>query len=310
MNPNSNLEARIGAIRKRILVAPVIDDCEFWQAAEAEADQILLDAQAANANRAANRAWFIKKICTIRLSFIRCFGLLKGKHYYKAWCDLEQIEIGLNSIVRNKFDDIIKFCIPEFVQAVANWQGLFPYRLFASPEFLHKEVRCSICDSIIMPLSMCTHKTGRVYCGRECYHVITKFDILGIAVVTEPVQKYSVLSTDVDGMDYSMVKFVVDRLHSPFDGWTSEWTEAYHPHELFYDRVPEDGCPCGSGRSYRQCCLSKPGVIRPHLEILFDRYPPDSMPNGQLVGYGPVSRSATLSSPSPFDRHLNRQRGE
>src|SRR4051812_6647847 len=73
------------------------------------------------------------------------------------------------------------------------WQSLFPYKVFLSPEMVFR-AECSICGCTIQPRRPCGHIVGEIYKGEPCLRVIKSIDqVLGIALVTNPVQKYSVV---------------------------------------------------------------------------------------------------------------------
>ncbi len=122
-----------------------------------------------------------------------------------------------------------------------------------------------------------------------------------MSLVRDPVQKYSVPFTSgpdgntIDHYDYSIVKFLIDRLASPFDEWSYYWTTAYHPHDMFADRDRDGSCPCESGQTYANCCATKPGVMRPHIQFSFEKTPPNELSNAYLAGYKEKNRPARLT---------------
>ena len=72
-------------------------------------------------------------------------------------------------------------------------QSLFPYKLFTSTEILIKEERCSICGATRNVFKPCGHQKGHVYNGKLCYNTVTRCDIVGLSLVTNPVKKYAVV---------------------------------------------------------------------------------------------------------------------
>jgi hypothetical protein len=76
-----------------------------------------------------------------------------------------------------------------------------------------------------------------------------------------------------DTYNYSMVRYAIERLESPFDCWTCHWTKARHPHSRYSQVAAEDACPCESGRTYRECCQNEDGVLRPQCDIDFAKNP-------------------------------------
>lgn len=275
---------------------------EFWDDMTERAEAARVAAIDGGDVNSANKAWFLRTVAEARGRFVGAFQLINQGECYKAWCDLEKVEIALPWLMRNPFYEPKTFNVEELMAKVAQWQSLFPYKVFFSPGFIHKKKHCSICETVITPWSSCTHERGFVYGGRACTHVVTMSEFLEISLVLDPVQKYSVgfAGVDADGNrvdhhDYSIVGFLADRLASPFDEWTADWTEAYHPHAMFPDATPEGPCPCESGRSYKSCCQLRQGVIRPHIQFGLAKTPPRELPNAAFAGYGGRNGPAKLT---------------
>jgi len=273
----------------------------YWDDILAKAEMTLATAIDAGDEDQANHAWFLRTVAEARGRFVKCFNLILQNECYKAWCEFEKVEIALPWLIRNPFLDTRAFEVEKLIALVRQWQSLFPYKVFFSPGYIHKHKECTICLTAITPWTSCEHERGRVYGGRECLHRATITQILEISLVLDPVQKYSVgfvgkdaNGKSVDHHDYSIVRFLADRLPNPFDGWRIHWTEAYHPHTLFPLATPEGPCPCESGRSYKSCCLPKRGVIRPHAQFGFEKEPPRELPNAAFAGYGEQNGPAAL----------------
>jgi len=267
------------------------DSLQIWNELESVATDLLKRAILDGSDGETNRAWHLKTVASTRTTYLTSFQLMRSGKYYEAWCKLEEAEISLISLKRNRIYQSSEFAVDTLAKMVKNWQSLYPYAVFMSPEFAIKREECSICGLVVDPWSDCKHEPGIVYRGKECYRIVKTAELLGMSLVPDPVQKYSVpfIKNDQgerhDHYDYTVVSFVVDRLRSAVSGWTPTWTKAYHPHELFKDIGPEDGCPCGSGRQYGNCCNSNRGVLRPHIEIEFDERPSALLPNVTLAGY-------------------------
>jgi hypothetical protein len=261
----------------------------FWTDCEQAAEEIRVSAAAAQDEATANEAWFLRVVSEMRGGMVRCFDQMRTGAHLEAWCGLERIEIAAQWLALNPFFPAHRFDIPGLVMQVREWQQLFPYRVFGSPEIAVKQAECSVCGARIDPWNVCGHRLGYVYLGVLCTRLITECSMVAISMVLDPVQKFSVMiARDEDGndpSDYSLVEFVVSRLENPFDRWSGKWTRAYHPHSLFANRDGADACPCDSGRTYSDCCLSRPGVMRPHYHVAFERPPPCALPNVAFAGY-------------------------
>ena len=276
-------------------------DPSFWSNLSAAIGNELKSYQALEAEMYANICWFLKSACDIRDLYIHSISEIKDGDFYKGWCDLDSVENGLFTLLRNPFLDVAEFEVRELLELTHAWQKTFPYKFFLSPEILYKSVQCGICSANITPWERCQHEVGVVYCGACCHRHIIAAELLSLSIVDDPVQKYSVIHTrdDENGQkiefyNYATVRFVAERVVSPFDGFKVVWIKAFHSHELFCDRPTDGPCPCESGRVYSDCCFPKRGVLRPHLHITFEKEPIGTMSSAELVGYGDKSGDALL----------------
>ncbi|MGH9392681.1 MAG: hypothetical protein ACRD1E_00800, partial [Terriglobales bacterium] len=154
--------------------------------------------------------------------------------------------------------------IESRAELVDLWQSLFPYRFFASPGMRYKKWACSICGKQSTPIEPCGHLPNKVYAGELCYRTILEAEPLEISIVTDPVQKYSVLQLDYD---YSVVRYVLDHLDGPFHEWSGAWSFKRHDHSHFADHPSDGPCPCKSDLRYEECCLLTEGVRLPHFQM-------------------------------------------
>ena len=233
----------------------------------------------------ANFMWCLHQAFTMHELYWESFKNIKAGQYYDAWCKLEQIEIGIKPLKRHiKQKYFIKFEFDKIEDRVKKWQSLYPYKVFCSPEMIAKTKLCSICGSRMSIRSRCGHVVGDLYAGEICHRVVTEVEFIGIGLVEDPVQKYSVpFLTDEKGErhdhhDYSIVAYAATLISTAFTEWSIENTKAYHPHELYSKFPPDDPCPCDSALSYRECCLKAPGVLRPHMQIHVSDPPPKGVP--------------------------------
>jgi hypothetical protein len=127
-----------------------------------------------------------------------------------------------------------------------------------------------------------------------CYQIWGGIEYVLFAVVKSPVQKFSVIflsdpetGENVDHYDYKLLEYLIACLQSPFHSWSINWTTMRHPHSNYMHLTPDDTCPCESGEKYSNCCLSEPGVLRPHCQFDLSVPPPKEI---EIVRY-PVGNS-------------------
>jgi hypothetical protein len=241
----------------------------------------------ASRNHACSKAvWCLQTVGRVQYHYLNAFSKMLASKHYAGWCELERAELCLHSLDRHLRDPKNMFGLELIRNQIHAFQGLYPYKFFASPEIWHKECRCSVCDQIIMPRNRCGHSPGEIYDGEECFAVIKQMEFLAIAIVKVPVQKYSVifeadpavLGGEPNPRAYEMLQFALKGLASPWDRFGIKWQEKRQPHSLFADTAKTDTCPCIAPKgTYSECCAPTEGVLRPHLLIEFEHQPPSDI---------------------------------
>jgi hypothetical protein len=211
-----------------------------------------------------NRLWSIQTFADGTTIYLDAYRLMSRGKFYDGWCALEHAEQAFARLVENPFIEELAPLIQERAELIALWQSLFPYKHFVSPAMHYKKWACSICGKQSTPVEPCGHVPHRVYAGQLCYRVIYEAEPTHIALVTDPVQKYSVLHLDYD---YSVVQYVLDHLTNAFQRWDGEWIHKRHPHAKFADRPHDGPCPCDSKLRYSECCSLEDGVRLPHFQM-------------------------------------------
>lgn len=234
----------------------------------------------------AKEIWCYEQILAIQQSYLSSFDLMKTEQYYAAWCILERTEIQLHHLERHYSYAGYDYRLWFINKHLRQFQSLYPYAIFMSPAYVKKKVLCSICRKAISIRNPCGHIVGEIYNGEQCGREVVEAELLEISATTEPSQKYSVgfivdseTGEKTDHYNYSLVKYVISGLRSPFDGWDVTWMNKRHPHVRYVHVNPAEACPCESGNKYSDCCLPTDGVLRPHAQISFWIPPPADLPS-------------------------------
>jgi len=224
----------------------------------------------------AKEYWILQQVFEANKYFISAFRFMKDGKYYEGWCDLEKAELRIHFLSRHYDPTNNEYKIKFINEQIPRFQSIFPYKVFYSTELLEKKIQCSICDAVITPRKRCEHIQGDIYNGEMCSRHITDAEFLGIAIVQNPVHKYSVafVSNEKgekrDQYNYSFLKYLLNRLQSPFEFWDVDMSPRMHPHSNFNYVGRNDKCPCGSGKKYKKCCLQESGVLLPHAEFILE----------------------------------------
>ncbi|WP_227429931.1 hypothetical protein [Psychrobacter sp. I-STPA6b] len=222
----------------------------------------------------ANHYWRLRETFSVYKLYIQSFDYLKDRNYRKAWYILEECELMCENISSNSNHQFLINSGIVLIQRLVNqWQALYPYILFISPEYKIKRTLCSICGGVIKPRTKCSHKKGILYNGELCFHIIDDFEILNYSIVTKPVQKYSVIHDD-DRLNFNHINYLIDLLDHPFENWSFERKTMSYPIHRFNSLSQEDRCPCHSKASFKNCCINKSEISIPHIDYIFDKQLP------------------------------------
>ena len=223
----------------------------------------------------AKAVWCLETITRIQDHFESAFQCMRSGEFVEAWFQLERCESELKFLSPHFEGAEDQFGVEYISIHTKRFQNLVNAGLpmwGVSPEFLHKGMECSICHSKITLRSGCVHKQGEIYNGELCTINITDLQIVGIALVPNPVQKYSVIFDGNDDPRFALIRFLIKALDSPWNGWSYQKEERREYHPVFKGLMPEDKCACPSGSKYMDCCLNK-DIVFPHFQFTFEVQP-------------------------------------
>ena len=248
-------------------------DNEGWSKSTDLLSELKCEAVSQNDQLTAKTIWCLETIYEVQRLFWDAFHCMEAEHFQEAWQFLERCENAISSLAYHFTDEQDEYGINYIATHVKRFQDLYPYVWGMSPELLLKDVRCSICGAKITLRSDCGHEMSEIYDGKMCIRVVKAAEILGIGLVDEPVQKYSVFFPNGDDDDrLSLVKSVAAALNSPWDAWDYRKEERRQYHSAFQNLGRNEPCACGSGIKYKRCCINEETVF-PHFEIMLSGQP-------------------------------------
>ena len=223
----------------------------------------------------AKESWIAQSILQIHLQYRQAFNYLIKKNYYKAWCELERVEIEFYDLKRHFDTTSNSYGLYKIEKGLRNLQILFPYKLFLSIEILKKKKKCSVCDKEISIRKPCGHIVGEIYNGEMCHRIVTDAEILGTALVQDPGNKFSVMfivdektGIQKDHYNYYPLEYLIGIVNDPYGDWDLEISERFVK-ESDFKCGRNDKCECNSGLKFKKCCLKTIGNSYPHYVFLF-----------------------------------------
>ena len=186
---------------------------------------------------------------------------LREKRYKSSWdilqdCLDEARLVGKFVDIRNRKE------IPKIVDILFQYEKLYPYRVFASSEYVILKSHCSICGKSMQSLA-CKHRKGKLYWGDFAEEVIDEIkEVQAICLVSHPENKRCIIEFQEDEnipeeekykkLD-EFIKMKIDSLQN-----FEIKTKIERRRNLKIQKVGRnDSCPCGSGKKFKKCCINK-----------------------------------------------------
>lgn len=196
------------------------------------------------------------------MNFIKLYkdywDLLDQKKYRESWDILQNCLNALEVISRFIENKKILF-IEELYSHLRDIEYLYPFRIFASSEFLNEKETCSICKRDTRHPE-CEHIPGQLYFGEMAYIIVEKTKLLGVALVENPEDKRLVIEPVDDNTNadkkYEGLDFYFAHIPSPLHRFKIKETRMVV--DIRKDTIGRnDKCPCSSGLKYKNCCFLK-----------------------------------------------------
>jgi len=264
--------ARGKSLREDVLRLWATVDKSRWVALLGEIESELETIRLLEKESLANELWVLATLSSAHLHLIDAWDHNLKEAFNPAWCALERAELDLLFVAKNMDWCYFPEKVSDLRQHVKCWQALYPYGVFLSPEFLIHERKCNICETPRSPFAPCGHRKGKIYNGKLCIDLVTKMDMVGSAMVSDPVQKYSIIEPSNETAEdfsrrHAVIMYAMKLLENPHDLKNVEITKRRWPFSKFPGLKKGDPCPCESGKAFEVCCEDSEGVLRPHIQI-------------------------------------------
>ena len=210
--------------------------------------------------RLANAQYVFKEYFLLFCELIRYFNKLKSKDYKGSWDKLQDC-FDIIKYVGKFTDEENRYELPSLYDLLLKYEALYPYKLFCSSEYVIQKATCSICGKSVLGLD-CPHIKGELYWGEPAVHNIEEIKYFqGVALVAHPEDKRCIMQVaDKNITDEERFKTLNNfiELKLPFLQMFSVNSKTETRKDPKYKNVGRnDLCPCGSGKKFKNCCISK-----------------------------------------------------
>lgn len=215
----------------------------------------------------AKNIWCLEQIYKVINHYLVAYKNLFDKNYFEAWCELDRADIELSFLRRHYEYSENKFNLEFIEKNIIQLQKLFPYKHFFSRESTTKKWKCSICNNPITLRNSCGHEVGEIYNGEQCGQIAEDIEFHGLALVTDPFDKYTVIFPEGKEYNYFMLENLMKYWTNPYEKWELQTT--WEVNEEYKNLSRNDYCKCDSGIKYKNCCLNTDQDRHEHHKLLF-----------------------------------------
>lgn len=250
----------INSMKRKLQSGDFINPMQEFEDVEPMFQEIKEIAVKTKNERLANAQYVFKEYFLLFCELRNYFNKLKIKDYKASWDKLQDC-FDIIKFVGKFTNEENRFELPSLYDLLLEYEALYPYKLFCSSEFVIEKATCSICGKSVLGLD-CPHIKGELYWGEPCIHKIEKIKYFqGVALVAHPENKRCIMQVvDDDITDDEKFKKLDDfiGLNLPFLQMFSINSKIERKMDVKYKNVGRnDICPCGSGKKFKRCCISK-----------------------------------------------------
>lgn len=219
-----------------------------------------------------NDIFILKRYLELLKKYAEFWSQIYDGVFPQSWNTLQDVLDLLRLI--NRFTEFSKTLIFKFLEKqLQALEILYPYRIFASIEAIYGRTKCSICKKSIDSFD-CPHIAGELYRGRMAYGIVEEIkELLSVSLVENPANKRCTIGA-IEGksLNFTCVEYlsksVKDKRHNPLTISHTELKTKKIKVGIFSKIGRNEPCPCGGGKKFKECCINRDFVSKPHIDII------------------------------------------
>lgn len=210
-----------------------------------------------NDEKLANAQFIFKNYFKLFCNLLRYFDMLEKRQYKDSWGKLQDCLDAIKYIGHfTEIDDRLE--LNNLYDLLVQYEELYPYKIFASSEYVISKSHCSICGKSMQSLD-CPHIKGELYWGEPAIECIDQIDYFqAVCIVSHPEDKRCVMELSDDTRSEKEKFLMLDQYLELKQPYLQKVTIK----EIKEQRIREDieivgrkqPCPCGSGKRFKHCC--------------------------------------------------------
>lgn len=210
-----------------------------------------------NDEKLANAQFIFKDYFKLFCSLLRYFDMLEKRQYKDSWGKLQDCLNAIKYIGHfTEIDDRLE--LNNLYDLLVQYEELYPYKIFASSEYVISKSHCSICGKSMQSLD-CPHIKGELYWGEPAIEYIDQIDYFqAVCIVSHPEDKRCVMELSDDTRSEKEKFLMLDQYLELKQPYLQKVTIKRIKEQRIREDIEIVGrkqpCPCGSGKRFKHCC--------------------------------------------------------
>ena len=243
--------------KEKLLKNTWINPMEFYNLSSSLFEEIKEIAIERNNETLANAQFIFKEYFKLFCNLIQYFEMLENYQYKDSWNKLQDC-FDLIKYIGHYTENDNRMEINEIYELLLQYEELYPYKVFASSEYVISKSHCSICGKSMQSLD-CPHIKGKLYWGEPAIEYIDKIDVLqAVCIVSNPENKRCIMEISGDTRTEKEKFLMLDQYLKLKQPYLQKCTIEGYKEQRIREDIEIVGrkqpCPCGSGKKFKHCC--------------------------------------------------------
>jgi hypothetical protein len=227
--------------------------------------------QSADSERVLNELYVIDRLVDMLATYSEVWSKILKMEFSSSWHSLQDA-LDLLRLIKRLSDCRQRHNIDYFENQLLELEKLYPYNIFFSVGAIAEKFKCSICGKDINSFD-CPHVKGELYQGQMAYAIAQNITELNhVSMVIHPRDKRCVVKYDNNGDQFKAVRFLSDLIRSHkmqlLHFGKLEFSKKTIKNPDFRKMSRNEPCYCGSGKKFKNCCITQEFIETDHVDIV------------------------------------------
>lgn len=214
-----------------------------------------------------NDFYVLDKYTNFLSAYADLWNSILNQKFSSSWDSLQDA-LDLLRLVKRFSQIDIEFFETQLIEL----EKIYPYNVFFSIGATVERFDCSICG-VDIDTEECPHMRGHLYGGVMVHAIVQKIvEMDHVSIVLHPEDKRCVVRYDDTGEQFKLVRYLSELITSGklqiLNFGLLKFSKRRQPNPEYRKIGRNEPCFCGSGKKFKNCCVSMEYVEGDHVDIL------------------------------------------